>query len=59
MPRDATATREQRSAERERLFARRRLYQVKVREIVEAAGQRNVSALNYHFGSARACSARS
>jgi AcrR family transcriptional regulator len=33
------------------LFARRGLYQVTVREIVEAAGQRNVSALNYHFGS--------
>ena len=37
--------------EAERLFARRGLYQVTVREITEAAGQRNVSALNYHFGS--------
>ena len=37
--------------EAERLFARRGLYQVTVREIIEAAGQRNVSALNYHFGS--------
>ncbi len=51
MPRDATATREALLREAERLFARRGLYQVQVREIVEAAGQRNVSALNYHFGS--------
>lgn len=51
MPRDATATREALLRQAERLFARRGLYQVQVREIVEAAGQRNVSALNYHFGS--------
>ncbi len=51
MPRDATATREALLREAERLFARRGLYQVQTREIVEAAGQRNVSALNYHFGS--------
>ena len=51
MPRDATATRAVLLREAERLFARRGLYQVTVREIVEAAGQRNVSAVNYHFGS--------
>ena len=51
MPRDATATKERLLREAERLFARRGLYQVTVREIAEAAGQRNVSALNYHFGS--------
>jgi AcrR family transcriptional regulator len=37
--------------EAERLFARRGLYEVTTREILEAAGQRNVSALTYHFGS--------
>lgn len=51
MPRDATETRALLLREAERLFARRGLYQVTVREIVEAAGQRNVSAVNYHFGS--------
>ena len=56
MPRDATATNERLLREAERLFARRGLYQVTVREITEAAGQRNVSALNYHFGSREGCS---
>ena len=51
MPRDSTETKERLVREAERLFARRGLYQVTVREITEAAGQRNVSALNYHFGS--------
>ena len=51
MPRDATATRAQLLRQAERLFARRGLWQVTVREITEAAGQRNVSALHYHFGS--------
>ena len=51
MPRDATETRERLLREAERLFARRGLYQTTVREITQAAGQRNVSALNYHFGS--------
>jgi AcrR family transcriptional regulator len=51
VPPDATATRALLLQEAERLFARRGLYQVTVREIVKAAGQRNVSALNYHFGS--------
>jgi AcrR family transcriptional regulator len=51
VPRDGTATRARLLREAERLFARRGLYQVTVREILEAAGQRNVSALTYHFGS--------
>ena len=51
MPRDATATRERLLHEAERLFARRGVHQVTLREIIEAAGQRNVSALQYHFGS--------
>ncbi|HET6809665.1 MAG TPA: TetR family transcriptional regulator [Acidimicrobiales bacterium] len=51
MPRDATATRERLLREAERLFAREGLYRVTTREITQAAGQRNVSALNYHFGS--------
>ena len=51
MPRDATATRLSLLREAERLFARQGLYQVPTREIVQAAGQRNSSALNYHFGS--------
>jgi len=51
VPRDATATKAVLLREAERLFARRGLYQVTVREILEAAGQRNVSAINYHFGS--------
>jgi len=51
MPRDGTPTRERLLREAERLFAREGLYRVTIREITEAAGQRNVSALNYHFGS--------
>ena len=51
MPRDSTETKERLVRAAERLFARHGLYQVTVREITQAAGQRNVSALNYHFGS--------
>ncbi len=51
MPRDATETRARLRREAERLFARRGVYEATLREITEAAGQRNVSALNYHFGS--------
>ncbi len=51
MPRDGTATKLRLLTEAERLFARRGLYQVTVREILDAAGQRNASALTYHFGS--------
>jgi TetR/AcrR family transcriptional regulator, regulator of cefoperazone and chloramphenicol sensitivity len=51
VPRDGTATKARLLREAERLFARRGLYQVTVREILVAAEQRNVSALTYHFGS--------
>ncbi len=51
MPRDSSATKELLLREAQRLFARQGVYRVTVREIVAAAGQRNVSALNYHFGS--------
>jgi AcrR family transcriptional regulator len=51
MPRDSTETKARLLREAERLFARRGVWQVTVREITQAAGQRNVSALNYHFGS--------
>jgi AcrR family transcriptional regulator len=51
VPRDATATRERLLREAERLFATRGVFLTTSREIVEAAGQRNVSALTYHFGS--------
>jgi len=51
MPRDATATRHRLLREAERLFATRGVYQTTARDIIDAAGQRNVSALSYHFGS--------
>lgn len=51
MPRDATATRERLIREAERLFARRGVWQVTVRDITTAAGQRNASVIHYHFGS--------
>lgn len=35
----------------ERLFAQRGIARVSLRQIVAAAGQRNVSAVQYHFGS--------
>ena len=51
MPRDATDTRARLIEAAERLFARRGVHEATTREILEAAGQRNVSALTYHFGS--------
>ena len=51
MPRDSTSTKELLLREAERLFARHGLYRVTLREITDAAGQRNVSAVSYHFGS--------
>lgn len=50
MPRDASETRARLIREARRLFARRGVYQTSLREINAAAGQRNVSAVNYHFG---------
>lgn len=51
MPRDSAPTKARLLREAERLFARRGVYRVTLREITEAAEQRNASALNYHFGS--------
>jgi AcrR family transcriptional regulator len=51
VPRDATETRSRLLREAERLFATRGIYRTTTREILDAAGQRNVSALSYHFGS--------
>ncbi|HZP31265.1 MAG TPA: helix-turn-helix domain-containing protein [Acidimicrobiia bacterium] len=51
MPRDATETRNRLLREAERLFATRGIWRTTTREILDAAGQRNVSALSYHFGS--------
>ena len=51
MPRDSSETRARLLAEAERLFASSTIHQVTNREITEAAGQKNASALNYHFGS--------
>jgi AcrR family transcriptional regulator len=50
MPRDASDTRARLLTEAERLFAVRGYHQTTTREITEAAGQRNVSAITYHFG---------
>jgi AcrR family transcriptional regulator len=50
MPRDATDTRARLLTEAERLFAVRGYHQTTTREITQAAGQRNVSAITYHFG---------
>lgn len=51
MPRDATQTRSRLLAEAERLFAEQGIWRVRVQDIVAAAGQKNASALSYHFGS--------
>jgi AcrR family transcriptional regulator len=51
MARDATVTRERLLRSGERLFAERGIDGVTVREINQLAGQRNSSALHYHFGS--------
>lgn len=51
MPRDASDTRARLLAEAERLFATRGIHQATTREIIEAANQRNASAVTYHFGS--------
>ncbi len=51
MPRDSTDTKERILSAAELLFATRGLHQATSREITEAAGQRNNSAIGYHFGS--------
>src|SRR3954447_26719408 len=51
MPRDATETRARLLIEAERLFATSGYHRTTTREITEAAAQRNVSAVTYHFGS--------
>ena len=51
MPRDATETRTRLIAEAERLFAEQGIWRVRVQDVVAAAGQKNRSAITYHFGS--------
>ncbi|MCB0994969.1 MAG: TetR family transcriptional regulator, partial [Acidimicrobiales bacterium] len=51
VPRDASDTRQRLIEAAEELFARRGVHQATTREITVAAGQRNASALTYHFGS--------
>jgi AcrR family transcriptional regulator len=50
MARDATDTRETLLRTAQEMFARDGIYQVPLKRIVETAGQRNASALHYHFG---------
>jgi TetR/AcrR family transcriptional regulator, regulator of cefoperazone and chloramphenicol sensitivity len=51
MARDGTMTRQRLLEAAAHLFARRGVDAVPIREINELAGQRNASALHYHFGS--------
>jgi len=51
---DGSDTRDKLVAAAERLFAERGANNVSLREINRAAGQKNVAALHYHFGSRRA-----
>jgi AcrR family transcriptional regulator len=48
---DPLATRDRLMVVGQRLFARHGVYQVSLRALHEEAGQRNASALHYHFGS--------
>jgi AcrR family transcriptional regulator len=50
MPRSAAATRSRLISTAENLYAERGLDAVSLNEITKAAGQRNASALHYHFG---------
>ena len=50
MPRDATDTRLRLVEAAEHLFARKGVHQATTREVLASAGQRNASALTYHFG---------
>lgn len=51
MPRDSAATRARLLTAAEQLFATRGIFRTTLREITDAAGQRNASAVSYHFGS--------
>src|SRR5213080_347278 len=51
MPADATGTRDKLIAAGERLFASRGVEGAQLRDIVQAAGQSNDSAIHYHFAS--------
>jgi AcrR family transcriptional regulator len=50
MPRDAAATRDLLVTHGRELFARSGVFTTPLKQVVEAAGQRNTSALHYHFG---------
>jgi TetR/AcrR family transcriptional regulator, regulator of cefoperazone and chloramphenicol sensitivity len=51
VPRDATPTRDLLIDAGRRLFAELGAFRAPLKQVVEAAGQRNTSALHYHFGS--------
>ena len=53
MARDGSETRARLLVEAERLFAEVGVWQAATGDIVRAAGQRNASALTYHFGSGK------
>jgi AcrR family transcriptional regulator len=53
VPRDSEETRAQLIRAGERLFAERGIGAVSLREITREAGQRNATALQYHFGDRR------
>jgi AcrR family transcriptional regulator len=50
VPRDAASTREQLLDAGQRLFAEQGAFRAPLKQVVDAAGQRNASALHYHFG---------
>ncbi|TFH15149.1 MAG: TetR/AcrR family transcriptional regulator [Acidimicrobiales bacterium] len=50
MPRDAAGTRQRLLVAGRRLFADNGVYATSLKAVVEQAGQRNTSALHYHFG---------
>jgi AcrR family transcriptional regulator len=50
MPRDPAATRERLIDAGRELFAQRGALTTPLKQVVDAAGQRNTSALHYHFG---------
>ena len=50
MPRDSTDTKTRLLNHAEKMFAEDGVFAVTNRQITEAAGQKNESALNYHFG---------